>query len=68
MLDRTATTSMTADCVVKVVNGTAERGVKLAKDYTTILTKDDKIRAMIMQGVEKNWSMYPDFKKTTLNN
>ena len=34
---------------VKVTNDVAERGVKMAADYATILTKDDKIRAMIMQ-------------------
>ena len=52
---------------VKVVNDTAERGVKLAEDYATILTQDDDMRAMILQGVEKNRSKYPDFKKITLN-
>ena len=41
---------------VKVVNDTAERGVKLAEDYATILTK-----------VEKNRAKYSDFKKATLN-
>ena len=52
---------------VKVVNDTAERGVKMAEDYATILTKDDAMRAMILQGVERNRSKYPDFKKGTLN-
>ena len=53
---------------VKVVNDTAERGVKIAEDYATILTKDDAMRSMILQGVENNRSKYPDFKKITLNN
>ena len=53
---------------VKVVNDTAERGVKMAEDYATILTKDDDMRAMIMQGVEQNRAKYSDFKKATLNN
>ena len=48
---------------VKVVNDAAERGVKLAQDYATILTKDDDMRAMILQGVEKNRRNFPDFKK-----
>ena len=52
---------------VKVVNDTAERGVKLAADYATILTEDEDMRAMILQGVEKNRQKYPDFKKNTLN-
>ena len=53
---------------VKVVNDTAERGVKIAEDNATILTKDDAMRSMILQGVENNRSKYPDFKKITLNN
>ena len=32
---------------VKVTNDVAERGVKLAADYATILTKDDGIRAKL---------------------
>ena len=30
---------------VKVTNDVAERGVKMAKDYANILTKEDQIRA-----------------------
>ena len=52
---------------VKVTNDVAERGVKLAIDYATMLTKDDSLRAMILQGVEKSRRMYPDFRKKTLN-
>ena len=51
---------------VKVTNDVAERGVKLATDYATMLTKDDSIRSMILQGVEKSRRMYPDFRKKTL--
>jgi len=36
---------------VKVTNDVAERGIKLASDYATILTKDDSIRAQLLQGV-----------------
>ena len=51
----------------QIVNDTAERGVKMAEDYATILTKDDAMRAMILQGVESNRAKYLDFKKSTLN-
>ena len=52
---------------VKVTNDIAERGVKLARDYATLLTKDDGMRAEIMQGVERCRRMFPDFSKNTLN-
>ena len=52
---------------VKVTNDVAERGVKLASDYARILTKDDIIRPMLLQGVERFRRMYPNFLKTTLN-
>lgn len=52
---------------VKVTNDVAERGVKMAADYATILTKDDKIRAMILQGVEMCRKKFPNFHKKTLN-
>ena len=51
----------------KVTNDVAERGVKMAKDYATILTKDDKVRAMLLQGVESCRQKFPDLKKSTLN-
>ena len=52
---------------VKVTNDIAERGVKIASDYAHILTKDDKIRSMILQGVEMCRKKYPNFYKKTLN-
>ena len=51
----------------KVTNDVAERGVKMARDYATILTKDDNIRDMLLQGVERCRRLFPDFKKQTLN-
>ena len=39
----------------------------MAADYATILTKDDKIRAMILQGVEMCRKKFPNFHKKTLN-
>ena len=52
---------------VKVVNDTAERGVKIAEDFARILTKDDDMRNLILQGVEQNRKSFPDFKKSTLD-
>ena len=52
---------------VKVTNDVAERGVKLAADYATILTKDEEIRDKLLQGVERCRRLFPNFKKQTLN-
>ena len=52
---------------VKVTNDVAERGVKMAADYANILTKDEEMRKLILQGVEKSRKMYPNFMKKTLN-
>ena len=52
---------------VKVTNDVAERGVKMASDFATMLTKDDEMRAMLLQGVERSRQMYPNFKKRCLN-
>ena len=37
---------------MKVVNDCAERGIALAKDYATCLTKDSEQRRMLYQVVE----------------
>ena len=52
---------------VKVTNDVAERGVKLATDYATVLTKDDSVRSLLLQGVDRCRRMYPDFLKSTLS-
>ena len=52
---------------VKTVNDCAERGVKMISDYAAILTKDEKVRDWLLQGVEANRRKYPDFKIMTLN-
>ena len=52
---------------VKVTNDVAERGVKLIKDYATILTTDDDMRKLLLHGVERNRKMFPSFKKSVLN-
>jgi hypothetical protein len=52
---------------VKVVNDTAERGVKFITDYAKILTKNEDLRRKLLQGVEMSRKINPDFKKSTLN-
>ena len=71
-------------CTVKVTNDCAERGVKviiikplymcylslfqLISDYISILTTDEEMRDLLLQGVENCRRMFPNFKKSTLNN
>ena len=57
----------TAKTFVRTVNDLAERAVKMATDYSQILTKDEDTRRRIIQGVEDHRRAYPDFKKSTLN-
>ena len=51
---------------VKTTNDLAERAIKMATDYSQILTKDEDTRRRIIQGVEDRRA-YQDFKKSTLN-
>ena len=50
-----------------MTNDVAERGVKMATDFASLLTEDDSMRAMILQGVERSRKVYPNFKKNCLN-
>ena len=52
---------------VKVTNDCAERGVKLATDYSKSLTKDSQERSRIYQVVEAERRAKPDAKKNTLS-
>ena len=52
---------------VKVINDCAERGVKLATDYSKSLTKDSLERSKIYQVVEAEMRAKPDTKKSTMN-
>ena len=52
---------------VKVTNDCAERGVKLATEYSKSLTKDSQERSKIYQVVEAERRAKPDAKKATLN-
>ena len=61
------TTAKTFVHTVKTTNDLAERAVKMATDYSQILTKDEDTRRRIIQGVEDHRRPYPDFKKSTFN-
>jgi len=39
---------------LRVVNDTAERGVKLFEEYNTLLTKDEEEKQFLLQVVEAN--------------
>ena len=52
---------------VKVTNDCAERGVKLATEYSKSLTRDSQERSKIYQVVEAERRAKPDAKKGSLN-
>jgi hypothetical protein len=51
---------------IKVVNDTAERGVKLVSDFAHSITNNEQQRQYLLQVVEHNRSTIPDFRKKTL--
>ena len=53
---------------LKVTNDTAERGIGTITEYSKILTKNHKLRCLMMQGIEYSRKVHPDFMKKTLNN
>ena len=55
------------DIQFKVTNDVAERGVKMAADFATLLTKDDSNRSMLLQGVDRSRRNHPNFQKKSLN-
>lgn len=52
---------------LKVVNDTAERGVKLIKDFGQTLTHDEDQRQYLLQVVSECRNLYPDTSRTTLS-
>ena len=52
---------------VKTVNDCAECSVKLITEYSKILTKDEKTRDWLLQGVELHRKKYPDFNIKSLD-
>ena len=51
-------------CHLKVINDTAERGVKLLSDYLPILTKNEDLRQKILHLVEHNRNLWKDGSKS----
>lgn len=51
---------------LKVVNDSAERGVKLMQDYNDILSRKEDDKQFILQVVSEYRRQYPDVKKSTL--
>ena len=51
---------------LKVVNDTAERGVKLIQDFNAILTKSEEQKQFLLQVVKHHRESYPDSSKTTV--
>jgi len=52
---------------VKVVNDTAERGIRLISDFATSITTDPMQQFALLQAVERHRRLYPDLPKKTLN-
>jgi len=50
---------------LKVVNDTAERGVKLIQDFNSCLTKDEEQRQYLLQVVSECRHIFPDSSKAT---
>jgi len=51
---------------VKVINDTAERGIKRNSDYTVLLTDDPVQRTSLLQAVEDHRHKFHDFFKAAL--
>ena len=51
----------------KVINNSAERGVKLISDFATAITTDEEQRAWLLQGVDKLRKNFSKFGIKALN-
>ncbi|KAG8171084.1 hypothetical protein JTE90_014265 [Oedothorax gibbosus] len=51
---------------LRVVNDTAERGVKLIQDYSDTIRKDEKQKQYLLQIISECRKIYPDVTKSTL--
>ncbi|GBM51650.1 hypothetical protein AVEN_43279-2-1, partial [Araneus ventricosus] len=51
---------------LRVVNETAERGVKLMQDFNGLLTIHEEQKQFLLQCAEDRRKQYPDCKKATL--
>ncbi|XP_050066221.1 uncharacterized protein LOC126555325 [Aphis gossypii] len=51
---------------IKIVNDTAERGVKLMAEFNEALTVNEEQKQYVLQCVQEHRQMYPNCKKETL--
>ena len=51
---------------LKVVNDTAERGVKLIQEFNHVLTKNEDQKQYLLQVVQEHRKLYPCSKKSTV--
>ncbi|KAG8193947.1 hypothetical protein JTE90_011497 [Oedothorax gibbosus] len=51
---------------LRVVNDTAERGVKLIQDYSNTIRKDEKQKQYLLQIISECRKIYPDVRKSSL--
>ena len=51
---------------LKVVNDPAERAIKLISDFKDSITDDEKQKQFLIQVVEENRRLLPDFNKQNL--
>lgn len=52
--------------LLRVVNDTAERAVKLIKDFHALITVEEEQKQYLLRCVQEHREMYPDCKKDTL--
>lgn len=52
---------------LKVVNDTAERGVKLMSDFNDLITREEDQKQFVLQVVSDCRRLYPDFSKSSLS-
>lgn len=52
---------------LRIVNDTAERGVKLIQDFNSSLTKDEEQRQFVLQVVAECRHVFPDSSKATIS-
>ena len=53
-------------CVLRVVNESAERGVKLMEDYNKLFTKNEPQKQYVLRIVSDYRRKFPGYKKETL--
>lgn len=52
--------------LLRVVNDTAERAVKLVQDFHGLITADEEQKQFLLRCVEEHRNLFPDCRKNTL--